>query len=70
MIARHSAASVVAAAVIMVQSAAFGASKTVTVKVNADSEVVWWLRMPPKWGLYRADRIEPYYGHVVDSDTD
>jgi hypothetical protein len=35
------------------------------VEATPNGEPVWEIEIPSSWILYRADRIEPYYGHVT-----
>lgn len=50
--------------------ATFGVqSKTETsdiYEIDPDGNEVWHVRLPLKWGVYRADRIPPQYGYVID----
>lgn len=41
--------------------------ETHLIEVDADGETVWYLRFPPKWGLYRAERVvDPPLGFIID----
>jgi hypothetical protein len=46
-------------------------TRIVEASAQAEAEVVWELRMPPKWGAYRAERVTDLpRGHVVPPETD
>ncbi len=37
------------------------------IEVDAAGDTVWYLRFPPKWGLYRAERlVDPPLGFIID----
>lgn len=38
----------------------------VILEVTAEREVIWDLRTPPGWWTYRAERVDPYWGHTVE----